>query len=207
MVDICTVLQVKQRMAGLDLPVASSSGDTVYADAIVQVTGLVNEELRVIRGESPGWTFVAGAAAVRRYTAPPASALMLIDDATAVTAVSLVASSGGTPQVLTSADWLPYPLNGTPITGLQRIGGHWPSNIGGVQVAMTPGYAAAWADDLVGAGIAEVIRAFRGGQAGEDDRLGMTPFGSVVVSKALLQSTVRTIARYRFGAGMLRRAG
>jgi hypothetical protein len=153
---------------------------------------------------------VTGSAATvtRRYTGRGIS-LLLIDDALAVSTVALLDAQGNLAQTLTAGtDWLPYPLNGRPIIGLQRINGCWPTVIGGVQVGgLVPGYALTLPGDVHTAALQESIRVWRGAQAGEDDRLGTTPFGSVIVSKALLQSTQRMIARYRLGAGLLRRAG
>jgi hypothetical protein len=73
-----------------------------------------------------------------------------------------------------------------------------------VQVTRTPGYGLTTPYNVRGVAIQEVIRSYRGGQAGEDDRLGMSPFGSVIVSKALLQSSMRMLNRYRLGSAILR---
>lgn len=205
MTDACTLLQVKQRMSG-DVPVIGAEWDATITDAIGMVTDLINEELRQVRGQAEGWSFIAGAPATRRYTGRQGgAALILIDDATAVSAVTLLDTAGNPVQSLAAgADWLPSPLNGTPITGLRLVHGLWPWHYGGVQASLTPGYAAAWPANITNAAIAEVIRAVRGGQAGEDDRLGVTPYGSVVTSKALLQSTLRMLSRYRYGGAILR---
>jgi hypothetical protein len=205
MTDACTLLQVKQRMTG-DAPVMDGSWDTTIGDAITMVTSLINEEVAEVRGQPEGWAFVTdGVPVTRRYTARGGTPLVLVDDAVAVAAVSILDKSGNTVQVLArGADWLPSPLNTLPITGLRLLNGLWPDTYAGVSVTLTPGYATVWPPDVVNAAIAEVIRTVRGGQAGEDDRLGITPFGSVVTSKALLQSTVRVLHRYRYGGVILR---
>jgi len=142
----------------------------------------------------------------RRYSGTRGGAgLLLIDDAVSVSSVSILDRTGNVIQPLTAGtDFLPYPLNGTPITGLRLTAGLWPWHPGAVQVVLTPGYAPALAQDIVLAAVQESIRVLRGAQAGENDQLGVTPFGQVVVSKALLQSTLRTIGRYSYGAGFLR---
>lgn len=204
MTDATTVLEVKQRMSG-DQPVMDGAYDTTIEDAIGQVTDLLNEEIRNLRGEPEGWTFVVGTPVVSRYTGRGNSPLLPINDSTAVSAVAILDPTGNVIKTLVAGtDYLPYPLNSLPITGLTAITCSWPTYTGAVQVSRTPGYAAAWPPNLALAAVEEVIRAIRAGQAGVDDRLGMTPYGTVVVSKALLQSTQRAIARYRYGGGVFR---
>lgn len=144
----------------------------------------------------------------RRYTGRLGGTdLLLIDDAISVSSVAILDPAGNTIQTLTAGtDYLPYPLNGTPIVGLLLTRGWWPWTTGSISVTFRPGYATAIPNDASLAAIAETIRNWRAGLAGEDDRLGMTPFGSVVVSKALLQSSIRMIQRYRIGAGFQRSA-
>lgn len=200
----CTVEQVKQRMSG-DVPVVSTAWDSVISDAIAEVSDLINEEVRNVRGQAPGWSFLPGVPVTSRYTGSAGgSSLLLIGDSVAVSSVAILDPQGNLVQTLAyGADWLPWPLNGLPITGLQLLNGVWPWYPGAVQVGRTPGYGTALPSSVTSASIAEVIRAVRAGQAGEDDRLGMTPYGSVVVSKALLQSTMRMVQRYRLGSGLL----
>ena len=71
---------------------------------------------------------------------------------------------------------------------------------------MTPGFATAIPPNLERVAAMEVIRSLRSAQAGDDDRLGVTQYGSVVVSKALLSTTHRTIDNMRAGASFLRGA-
>jgi hypothetical protein len=305
----CTLDELRRRMSG-DQPVLSGASDQTLIDIIADASSLIDEEVRNVRGQQPGWSFlppslygrslvmvsgvpvsgtftltfgasttvalaftasaadvqaaldtilgagqsvvtgapggpwlvtyagtlsgpqpvlepadtfapvgahvvvqelITGSAAsvTRRYTgADGGSTLLLIDDAVSVSLVQLLDTQGNVIQTLTAGtDWLPYPLNGRPIIGLQRIVGCWPTTRGGVQATIVPGYALTLPGDVHTASLQESIRVWRGAQAGEDDRLGTTPFGSVIVSKALLQSTQRMIARYRLGAGLLRRAG
>ncbi len=201
----CTVDQVKQRMSG-DVPTVSDAFDGVISDAIDDVSDMIDQEVRNLRGEGEGWSFLPATQATYRYSGRPGgSRLLLINDAVAVASVTLLDSQGNFLQsLLPNVDYLPYPLNGLPITGLQLTHGDWPWYPGGVSVVLTRGYGATVPPNVTNAVIQEVIRAVRGGQAGEDDRLGMTPYGTVVVSKALLQSTLRLCQRYRFGAAMLR---
>ncbi len=212
MTSLCTVLQVKQRMSG-DVPNMGTDWDATIADAIVDASATIEEEVRLVRSQPEGWSFVPGSPTTRRYTgAAGGSDLLPIDDAVAVTSVVLLDAAGNASQTLVAGtDYLPSPINSLPITGLRRVGGEWwPQSYGGVQVGITPGYfpsAAAVAGDVVSAAIAETIRLVRAGQAGEDDRLGTAPFGEQTVAKALLASTWRMVRRYRLGSALLRGDG
>lgn len=204
----CTLDDVKKRMSG-DVPTSSGAWDATITDAITMVSDLIDEEVRQLRGQPEGWSFLPATPVTRRYTGSAGgSSLLLIDDATAVSSVQILDSSGIVIQTLAlNVDYLLRPMNTLPITGLVLLNGVWPWYPGAVSVGLTPGYGSSIPPNVTNACIGEVIRAVRGGQAGEDDRLGVTPYGSVVVSKALLQSTLRMIYRYRAGAGFLRRTG
>jgi hypothetical protein len=151
---------------------------------------------------------VPGAAATvtRRYSSR-GTALLPIDDCTAVSAVRLTDSSGATVQALAAGtDYLAWPLDGLPIEGLRLVRGCWPTTPGGIAVDMTPGFATAIPANLERVAAMEVIRSLRSAQVGDDDRLGVTQYGSVVVSKALLSTTLRAIDKMRAGASLLRGA-
>lgn len=143
----------------------------------------------------------------RRYTGTQGgSSLLLVDDCVSVSSVTILDSSGNTVQTLTAGtDYLPSPLNGSPITGLRLTRGVWPWNPGAVSVTMRPGFGLTVPSNVNRGVIQETIRNLRAGQAGEDDRLGVTQYGSVVVSKALLSSSLRIVQNYRSGVGFLRR--
>jgi hypothetical protein len=203
MTAYCDLLDVKQLMTG-DVPVSSDAWDLTITNAIGQVSDLIDQEVRNMRGQPEGWSFLPGTDTASRYTGQ-GSPLLPIDDSVAVSGVSLLDDIGNSVQTLTlGRDYQPWPINDLPITGLRRISSRWPTNYAGVLVRRTPGYAMTTPPNVALATAQEVIRAIRGGQAGEDDRLGMSPFGSVIVSKALLQSTLRMLNRYRFAAGLLR---
>lgn len=201
----CVLADVKTRMSG-DVPTVSAAWDATITSAIAMVSDMIDAEVRNLRGQGEGWTFLPGTPTTRRYTGRDGgSRLLPIDDATAITSVAILDTLGNVTQTLVlGTDYLVRPLNRLPITGLTLITGVWPWYPGGVRVALTPGYALTTPSNVQDATISEVIRTIRAGQAGEDDRLGLTPFGSVIVSKALLQSTVRMLYRYRDGAGVFR---
>ncbi len=201
----CVLNDVMSRMSG-DIPTVSTAWDATITAAIAMVSDMFDAEIRNLRGQGEDWTFLPGTPVTRRYTGSEGgSRLLLIDDATAVSSVVILDATGNIIQTLAAGtDYLVRPMNHLPITGLTRLRGVWPWYPGGVQVGQTPGYALTTPSNVQDACIAEVIRTIRAGQAGEDDRLGMTPFGTVLVSKALLQSTVRMLNRYRYGGGYFR---
>jgi hypothetical protein len=138
----------------------------------------------------------------RRYVGTGTS-LLLIDDCVAVYGVSETDAAGNvTRTLLPGIDYVVSPLNSLPITGLELVRGWW---TGYNAVSMKPGFGLTIPGNITRAVLAEVQRDLRGAQAGEDDRLGLTPFATVTVSKALLASTVRICHNYRFGGGFLRR--
>ena len=200
----CTPDQVKQRETG-DVPTESDAWDGVIASLIEERSDLIDQEVRQLRGQGEGWSFLPGTPVTRRYTGTGTS-LMFIDDAVEVTSVQILNRQGDPVQTLAlNLDYLPQPFNSLPITGLVLTHGFWPQYPGGVAVGLTPGYGLTVPPNVTDACIEEVIRGKRAGMAGVDDRLGMSPYGSVIVSKALLQSTVRMLHRYRFGAAILRK--
>jgi len=306
----CTLAEFRQRVSG-DAPVLSGAYDQTLIDAIDEVSTLIDNEVRLVRGQPQGWSFLppslygvqqvsisgsptggsftltfgasttgnllpgtdaptlqaaldgilgagnstvtgapggpwtvtlAGALSGPQATLIPASALMpapthavvqalsvgstdtvtrrytgmaggsdliLIDDSVAVTGVRLLTPTGGLSQTLTAGiDYVYSPFNTLPIIGLQLTRrGWWPWFPGAVEVDMTPGYALTLPPDVRVAALQEVDRSWRAFQAGNDDRLGVTPFGQVVVSKALLASTIRMCNRYSYGGATLRMTG
>lgn len=204
----CTLAQVKQVLYA-DQPTMSDQYDATLTDAIIDITDLITQEIRQQRGEAEGWTFLPGSPVTRRYTGVAGgSDLVLIDDAVSVSAVSLLTPQGALAQTLVAGtDYLLYPQNSLPTVGLTRLlGAWWPWYAGAISVTLTPGYATSWPGNIQRAAMNEVIRAWKAGQAGVTDTLGVSPDGTVILSKALLDSTVRMCRRYRFGAATLRRA-
>jgi hypothetical protein len=122
--------------------------------------------------------------------------------------LTLTASDGTVQRALVAGrDYLPWPLNGLPITGLTLVSGTWPDNPGGVSVVLARGYALTLPPSVRDAAIEETLRTLRRAQAGIDDRSGTAPFGQEATSPALLAATARKLYKFRLGSGMLRRAG
>jgi len=146
---------------------------------------------------------------VRRYTAARGARSLPIDDAVSVSAVRFIARGGarGTELAL-ETDYLPAPLNALPIQGLELVrGGGWPTNIGGVEVEMVPGFATEVSFDVREAAIIEVIRSYFGDRTSNDDRLGMTPFGQISIAKAFTSKLEQLVSDSRRGDGFVRRIG
>jgi len=304
MTAYATLAAFRSRLSG-DTPVMSGAWDETIVDILAQVSDVIDEEVRNLRGQPPGWSFLASSAygvqvvsisgkatgtftltsgssttvaidaaasaatvqaaldtilgsgnsvvtgapggpwtvtfagtltgaqdvlvpvstftpttahavveeivtgsvdsVTRRYTGTSGSDLVLIDDCVSVSAVSILTATGAVAQTLTlNTDYVTVPLQGSPIIGLRLTYGTWPGYPGGVSVTMRPGFGLTIPPSITRVALQEAIRGYRGAQAGEDDRLGLTPFGSVAVSKALLASSARTLSRFRLGAGFLR---
>jgi hypothetical protein len=146
---------------------------------------------------------------VRRYTAKRGSGYLPIDDAVSVSRVRFIARGGGAGlELAVETDYLPSPLNALPIQGLELVrGGGWPSNVGGVEVTLVPGYATEVLTDVREAAIIEVIRSYYGDRTGNDDRIGMTPFGQISIAKAFTSKLGQLVDDYRRGDAFLRTIG
>lgn len=136
------------------------------------------------------------------------SRLLLIDDCVSVSSVSYTYSPSGSSQALVAGtDYLPWPYNGSPYTGLRLVNGNrWPQPPGLVTVGAAWGFATSVSPDVFDAAVVETIRELLAARAGEDDRIGITPFGSVVTSKAFTQKTWAVINAYGSGIGYMRRS-
>jgi len=194
----CTLADVKNRLTG-DVPNMGADFDTTITSIITQVSAEFDREVAQARSQAyPGFVIVsAGTSVVRRYTASPYSSLLLIDDAVAVSAVSILDQTGNVIQVLVSGtDYLPNPLNSLPITGLVMTGGVWPSTVGGVSVTLTPGIMSSISDDLHNAVIEESAQVYLSSQTAG----GVAP-------KWLTDRMSLFVESYRYGGGFFRRPG
>ncbi len=120
----------------------------------------------------------------RKFSATPSlyGFLLVIDDCVEITEVK-VYSDASTSVVFT--DYELYPLRGLPIEGIRRTDGKdWPISPIYTGVTARWGHRTEIPYDVRETAIIEVIRSHFSGQAGNDDRLGMTPFGRVITSKA-----------------------
>lgn len=110
---------------------------------------------------------------------------MMIDDAVEVNGVSVITPGGGLVSTLSTDEFQPYPLRGTPIEGLKHVSGDWPEEPDYlISVLARWGYATQVPADVKEGVTIEVIRAHFSGLAGNDDRIGVTPFGKIMTSKA-----------------------
>jgi hypothetical protein len=156
-----------------------ASVDTLGATVTVQ---------RVVTG-------VASVPSERRFVAVPDlhGAILPIHACLEVVGVTLYAVNGR--GLTEGTDYMTWPLNGTPIEALKFMSNvewepwsqrytmwqPWPATYG---VTARWGYSSYVLEDVRETCIIEVIRSLIGDVAGNDDRLGTTPFGSVVTAKA-----------------------
>lgn len=188
---LCTKADVKSQMAGVGG--MSSDWDDAIDGVILAVSAEVYREIRERRGITAPWEFVADATATeRRFTGIEWGRRWLpIDDCVEVAAVD----HDGTALEI-NVDVYPDPLNGTPITALRLASGVWTAEVAKIGVTAKWGYATSLTEDMKQAGIRETIKAYLAARAGNDDRLGMTPFGRVITAKAFTDLTKQTIASY-----------
>jgi hypothetical protein len=143
---------------------------------------------------------------VRRYRGRNAS-ILPIDDCVEVLAASLTRPDGSLIRpMVAGVDFLPVPLNGSPIVGLELVAGVWPAATI-ASVTLVPGYASSVPYDVREAAEIETIRSYFGDRTGQNDVLGMTPFGSLSVAKAFTSKVAQLVADYSYGGAMLRGAG
>ncbi len=149
---------------------------------------------------------VAAVPSVRSFTLTAAPwDTWLIDDCVSIAAVAYRETPSAAPRPLVGGtDYLVVPATGTPIVALRKAVGRWPRGAL-IDVRATWGYGATippGAREVTGV---EVIRSYLADRAGNDDRLGITPFGQVITAKAWTQKTWQFVQDVSFGAGSLRR--
>lgn len=203
----CTLLDVKYRLTG-DVPNMGTDFDTTIGSIIPMVSGEFDREIALVRGQRyPGYVIANGAfvgqswtptspqpTATRRYTGKGWTSLLLIDDAVSVSSVALLDAGGNVIQTLVlGIDYLPQPLNDTPIVGLRSLQGAWPNTYGGVQVTLVPGLMATLSDDIHNACIEEVAQVYLSSQA-----------GGFVGPKILSDRASLTFESYTFPGGLFR---
>lgn len=200
MTDYCTLADIKARLSG-DVPTMSDSYDDDITDLIGQVSSEIDREIAAARGmRDPSYSLVAiETATARRYSTKYGSHYLPIDDCVEIDSV---VDNGTT--LVEGTDYVVEPLTLLPIVALIRISGAWSTILGAITVTARWGYAAAAPEDIKKACITETVRAYLSAQAGMDEKIGLTPFGSVVTAKAFTDTTKHTIRTYGQGGGFLR---
>lgn len=196
----CSLSDVKQRASG-DLPNMGTQYDAVITAKCVEQTAAIDRMVGQARGIRGAWSFVADATASARYFTGKAggSRLLPIDDCVAITSVV----EGGV-TLVAGTDYVLSPLQGTPIVGLLRLSGTWSTTPADIVVTARWGYGTVVPDDVREVAILEVIRSFRADQAGNNDVVGVTPFGTAQVTKAYSSRLMQLVSDYSMGGGFLR---
>jgi hypothetical protein len=131
--------------------------------------------------------------------------LLFIDDCVSVSSVAIYGASGDYPSVLSEGiDFVTWPYNASPVEGLMSLSDNWPDFPYRVEVDGVWGYATSVPHDVQEAAIIEVIRSYLADQAGNDDRLGMTPYGTVVTTKAYTSKVWQLVKDYGHAGGFVR---
>lgn len=204
----CTATDVFTRLGG-DVPTISLSYAGVVGDKCNEVSGDINRMISRARGCAEPWSFVADAAAsVRTYTGKPGPIRLLpIDDAFSLTSVALYSRGLLQRTLIAGTDYVTWPSNGLPITGLLMLTGVWPEEPGSIQVTGRWGYGLVTPVDVREAAIIEVIRSYLSDQGGNNDSMGVTPWGAVISSKAFTSKLFRLVNDYGHGGGFMRAGG
>jgi hypothetical protein len=203
-VDYCDLDDIKNRLAGDGINMSADYDGTIR-DKCTEVSADIDRMVAQARGQTAPWSFLADdTASERLFQAKPGNALLLpIDDCVEVTVVTLYSAPGIVSRVLVPVtDYLPIPLQGSPIIALKRASG-WPAYPGLTGVTSRWGYADAIGADVRKATIIEVIRSYLGDRSGNDDRIGMTPFGSIITAKAYTSLVRQLISDYSRATGGL----
>lgn len=204
MVAYCNLDDVKKRLAGDGINM-SADYDQVVSDKCVEVSADIDRMVAQARGMTAPWSFVADDTATERLFRAKAGgpSLLPIDDCVEVTSVTLYRSAGIVQRVLTPiTDYQTLPLQGTPIIGLLRASG-WPQYPGLIGASCRWGFSDATMTDVRKASIVEVIRSYLGDRGGNNDTLGITPFGSLMMSKAYTSLLNRLVSDYSRATGGL----
>lgn len=205
-IPYCTTADVYQRLAG-DVPTMSEAYKLDLSAKCDEVTADINRMVSQARGSATPWSFVADAVdSTRVYAGKPGGTRLLpIADCISVTSVTINAVPNVAARTLIAGtDYVPYPYSGTPIVGLMMLTGTWPTQPASISVLSRAGFGTYVPVDVREAAIIEVIRSYLGDRAGNDDRLGMTPFGSVVTAKAFTSKLKQLVSDYGTGSGFMR---
>lgn len=123
----------------------------------------------------------------RRFISEPTlyGQLLVIDDAIEVFDVKQYDAKGAYVKTFVpDVDYRLWPTRGTPIEALKIVVNDWPAWPVTMGVEAHWGFRRTIPEDVRESTTIEVIRSHFSALAGNDDRLGMTPFGSVITSKA-----------------------
>jgi hypothetical protein len=195
----CDEDDVKARLAAGNF---SADWDASLDEMAGEVSAELDREVAAARGIRAPWSFVADAQdSERRYTGLSGGRRYLaIDDCVEVVSVS---SAGAV--LVADVDFVVDPLNSLPIFGLVRLRGAWSEKPGDNVASCRWGFADSTAPaDVKGAATRELIRAYLALRAGNDDRLGLSPFGQVITSKAFTAQTWALIHSYARHSGSAR---
>lgn len=117
---------------------------------------------------------------------------LVIDDCLEILTVRGLDASG---SEIAIPDWHEYPLRGTPIEGLKGDD-DWPEYPSRIGVSARWGHSATIPADVREAASIEAVRSHLAAIAGNDDRIGVTPFGKVMTSKAFTSKTHDLVQTY-----------
>ena len=207
MTPYCTADGVRANFGG-DVPNIGTEYEGVLTKKCDQATADIDRMVAQARGISGPWSFVADSVATERLFLAPTGArrFLPIDDCVEITQVRIYAPAGTVSRTLiASTDYRTWPLNGAlPITAILWAAGAWPELPYLIGVTAKWGYGTSIPSDVQEAAEIEVVRSYLADRAGQNDTIGMTPFGSVITAKAFTSKVRQLCSDYSHGAGFLR---
>lgn len=150
----------------------------------------------VVLGVSQGVSAVPSERVFRSSPDAYGPRLLVINDCIEIESVAVTDTEGDETVWDLGDDFVYYPSSGLPIEALKSLTEDWPEFPGFVTVNARWGYAASIPADVKGVTIIEVVRSIMAAQAGNDDRIGVSPFGRVMTAKAYTSKFYQTAKDY-----------
>jgi hypothetical protein len=198
-------LEDVQTRRGGDDPIVSDKWDDVITAKIGEVSRDVDRMVADVRGNVGDFAIVAsGTATARTFAVADGGARFLpIDDCIAVTSVTLTVSPGAAATTLVLGTDYRLSKSKGVIVGLINLAGRW---LGGSSITVLAcwGLMDAVSDDLREVVVIETIRSFMGDRVGNNDSLGLTPFGQMTFAKAFTSKVGKFVRDHAYGGASLR---
>lgn len=203
-VDYASLLDVQSRRGGDD-PIVSDKWDGVITDKIREISRDLDRMVARARGCSGEFRIVASpTASSRTFYAPEGGAEMLpIDDCVSITSVARRLSPTVAPAAIEPGTDYRLVRSRGVIVALASLTGGWTTGQS-ADVLACWGLMDAVSPDLREVTVIEVIRSFMGDRVGNNDTLGLTPFGQMTFAKAFTSKVSKFVADWTYGGASLR---
>lgn len=203
-ISYADLTDVQSRRAG-DTPVVSDAWDDVITAKIAEISRDLDRMVGRARGSTGDFRIVAAADPTARsfYVPDGGCQVLAIDDCISIASAS--SSTIPATSTTTLVDGTDYRAvrSGGAVVALASLTGGWPAGAR-IDLSARWGLMAAVSVDLRETTIIETIRSFMGDRAGNDDVVGLSPFGAVTFSKAYASKSSKFVADHAYGGASLR---